>query len=224
MNDLVSHTFLLVFFRHPPSHPYPPLPTAAPVPEPSVIASCDTLTDLLCHGLLTGQIKSRLDFEEGDFWHGYSCFQDDVSFPFYMLCGRDEVYCNSYVDSVVSRLGLTVASHSLCPFHRSSRPPVCYPTHSLTLSHAPSLSIIPPAHRLVHSPRHRTPPHYCITHPSPHPHTALLNQQHAPPPCSLRLAYQQSCPTPPGPQPPPTPLTQAHPPSSVSPPPSHQQH
>ena len=33
----------------------------------------------LGRGLLTGQIKSRLDFEEGDFRRGYTRFQDEVS-------------------------------------------------------------------------------------------------------------------------------------------------
>jgi len=41
----------------------------------------------LGRGLLTGQIKSRHDFEEGDFRRGVSRFLDDVSFMFH-ACSR----------------------------------------------------------------------------------------------------------------------------------------
>ena len=57
---------------------YAPLSGSLPV----IASSSNTSNSPLGRGLLTGQIKSRLDFEEGDFRREYSRFQDEVGFSF----------------------------------------------------------------------------------------------------------------------------------------------
>ena len=60
----------------------------APLSLSPDIASSDSPNSPLGRGLLTGQIKSRLDFEEGDFRRGFGRFQDVVSFLFLRAPGH----------------------------------------------------------------------------------------------------------------------------------------
>jgi aryl-alcohol dehydrogenase-like predicted oxidoreductase len=65
--------------------PSSPIRTQSPL---SIVASSwNSPNSPLGHGLLTGQIKSRQDMDEGDFRRGLGRFQDDVSFVFY-ACSR----------------------------------------------------------------------------------------------------------------------------------------